>query len=302
MKNNFYLEKLGVKFNKGEYEYKQDQLNNSSTIALASILGVDYNTAFDYQLKTAYELKQVNCNDYIVLEHILVNNGFQKINLKGNISVREFMYNYKSGKYIITLSNKYIIAYIDGVWSGEASLSNEDINSILCDIKIISIFYVPNNDEDIITINNERNNMHCFITNYILGIDTCIHNIEYNDKFNNKRKDCSTRTLSKLLDINYYEILKMQLNKALDYGTIHANYLPIVEDILKEYNYYRLYIEENKITVGEFMYTNKHGKYAICSNGHIIAYIDGIWYDNESMLKYSDQFILSNIYRVYALK
>jgi len=38
-------------------------------------------------------------------------------------------------------------------------------------------------------------------------------------------------------------------------------------------------INKQKITIAEFMYNHKHGRFAIVGGGHMIAYIEGVWWD-----------------------
>lgn len=51
------------------------------------------------------------------------------------------------------------------------------------------------------------------------------------------RRDCTTRTIARLLNIPYQDVLKKQLELALEYEQVHANYYKITADILSEYGY-----------------------------------------------------------------
>lgn len=76
-----------------------------------------------------------------------------------------------------------------------------------------------------------------FICDY-LGIKLRLYKIDYKYIEGPKcRRDCTTRTIARLLNIPYQDVLKKQLELALEYEQIHANYYKITTDILSEYGY-----------------------------------------------------------------
>ena len=136
----------------------------------------------------------------------------------------------------------------------------------------------------------------------LLGIKIKRYNIKY-DKFNNvdNRMDCSTRTLSKILCLSYNDVLNMQLKYGLEFQMLHSNYICITKAILYNFNYKRVEIVKNT-SVAEFMYKHKTGKYVLITSKHMIAYIDGVWYDNDYCLKCPDKFLVETLKYVYTDK
>lgn len=131
-----------------------------------------------------------------------------------------------------------------------------------------------------------------FICN-ALGIKLCVREVEYTKVLKTERRlDCTTRTLSTILDISFKEALKKQLLLAVEYETPHGNYIEITEEILKSHGFNRIKIGVvDHISVAEFMCTHKTGKYVIIADGHMIAYIDGTWYDNKDNFNKVDLFL-----------
>jgi len=129
-----------------------------------------------------------------------------------------------------------------------------------------------------------------------LGIGLKIREIEYKDKDAIKRQDCTTRAMSTVLDIPFIEVLKKQLSLAIEFEQTHSGYIKISEKILKEYGFNRMKISLSEhISVGEFMYKRKTGKYVIVAGGHMIAYMDGVWYDNEGCFSKADTFLVQYV-------
>ena len=95
-------------------------------------------------------------------------------------------------------------------------------------------------------------------------------------KLPNKRMDCTTRTISRLLNIPYYDILKLQFKIAYEYGLLYPNYDDITKDILTSYVYKRVLMVTTHQSVAQFMYEHKEGRYAIAAGKHILAYINGM--------------------------
>lgn len=135
-----------------------------------------------------------------------------------------------------------------------------------------------------------------FICN-ALGIKLKEFKINYKYLKCANRQDCSTRTITRLINIPYQDVLRKQLELAVKYEQVHANYLKIAKEILFDYGYEmkRILLNERYISVGEFMATHKKGRYGIVAGNHMIAYINGIWYDNKSNLRRADNFLIEKI-------
>lgn len=140
-----------------------------------------------------------------------------------------------------------------------------------------------------------------FICDY-LGIKLRLYKIDYKYLEGPKcRRDCTTRTIARLLNIPYQDVLKKQLELALEYEQVHANYYKITMDILSEYGYEmkRIKSKDRYISVGEFMATHKKGRYAISANKHIVAYINGIWYDDKDNFRCADYFLVQRVDAIF---
>lgn len=140
-----------------------------------------------------------------------------------------------------------------------------------------------------------------FICDY-LGIKLRLYKIDYKYLEGPKcRRDCTTRTITRLLNIPYQDVLKKQLELALEYEQVHANYYKITIDILSEYGYEmkRIKSKDRYISVGEFMATHKKGRYAISANGHIVAYINGTWYDDKDNFRGPDYFLVQKVGAIF---
>ena len=111
------------------------------------------------------------------------------------------------------------------------------------------------------------------------------------------RQDCTTRTISKLLNLPYKEVLKNQFELGLKYEVGRINWDVITDDILMAAGYKKRVLLDQ--CVGQFMYEHKTGKYAIKAGGHICAYIDGTWYDSAYDLECPDAFLLEKVRAVY---
>ena len=164
-------------------------------------------------------------------------------------------------------------------------------------------------------IENERQKNLTFLIN-LLGIKTKIYNIKYEvykdnikhldkkiisvlENQNARKHDCTTRTICTLLDMDYYEVKRMQYELANKYDLFLPNNKIITECILKEYGYCKLDIGSREMHIAQFMYENKIGKYAICTGDHIFAYINGTWYDNKNNLNNPDSYLLAPVIYVY---
>ena len=73
-------------------------------------------------------------------------------------------------------------------------------------------------------------------------------------------------------------------------------------DILSEYGYEmkRIKSKDRYISVGEFMATHKKGRYAISANRHIVAYINGTWYDDkDNFSSIPDYFLVQKVRAIF---
>ena len=118
-------------------------------------------------------------------------------------------------------------------------------------------------------------------------------------KLPNKRMDCTTRTISRLLNIPYYDILKLQFKIAYEYGLLYPNYDDITKDILTSYGYKRVLMVATHQSIAQFMYEHKEGRYAIAGAKHILAYINGVWYDDNQNLIAPDLYIVQKVAYAY---
>ena len=132
-----------------------------------------------------------------------------------------------------------------------------------------------------------------------LGIKLRHNNFDYKTKLPKRRMDCSTRTISRLLNIPYDDVLKLQFKIAYNYGMLHPNYDDITRDILTSYGYKRISIAATHQSVAQFMYEHKEGRYAIAAAKHILAYINGTWYDDNQNLIAPDLYIVQKVAYVY---
>ena len=109
--------------------------------------------------------------------------------------------------------------------------------------------------------------------------------------------DCTIRSLSKVLNKPYKEIYH-ELARLGEEQCRMYNSTNLIKEFLKDYNY-KSSTFDYRISVGQFMYQNKKGKFIISTKNHMCAYIDGVWYDNEYCLKNPDLFVLDTIKIVF---
>ena len=116
-----------------------------------------------------------------------------------------------------------------------------------------------------------------------------------------KSNDCTIRSYCKLLHKSWLDVFdditELCKNTGLMYNCSKITELYLLDNGYIEYN-----IDEDIITVGEFMYKHKSGKYILMTKNHCVCYIDGIWYDNKANLKNPDGFLLDKILKVYREK
>lgn len=89
--------------------------------------------------------------------------------------------------------------------------------------------------------------------------------------YGNNIEDCVIRSLSVLTDRTWEEVYEELTNLSSDVGLLFSN-VAFVEDYLDDrYNRECHYAK----TIGEFAKEHPYGKYAITTNGHISAIING---------------------------
>ena len=135
-----------------------------------------------------------------------------------------------------------------------------------------------------------------------LGIKMETKNVIYTTHTSiRERCDCITRALSTILDIPYNDIFKLQLKLSYEHKLLPDNNL-ILKEILNKKNFHNMDIQPFEISVAEFMCSHKNGEYVIVANGHATVFINGIWYDNDTVFNMADKFILSKIKYVFTNK
>ena len=100
------------------------------------------------------------------------------------------------------------------------------------------------------------------------------------------RNDCSTRAMSKVLNLPYEKIFDRQCELAKIYYVCY-NHMLVLDNIMVEHGYiYKELPEECEQSLLAFMMTHLKGHYMLISEDHAVAYIDGTIYDNfDSKMK-----------------
>ena len=146
----------------------------------------------------------------------------------------------------------------------------------------------------------ERQKVHERFICDTLGIKTKVKEEKYAKELKVTRRDCTTRALSTVLNIPFKEVLQKQLLFAVEYEMPLAGYIEISEKILKHYGFNKMKINMiDHISVAEFMYKHKKGKFIIVAAGHMIAYMNGVWYDNEVNFHKIDMFLAQYVAFAY---
>lgn len=76
----------------------------------------------------------------------------------------------------------------------------------------------------------------------------------------------------------------------------HCEFQNVTNHILRGYDDIT---PKEYMSVGEFMYTHKTGRYYISAARHAIAYIDGVWYDNSNCFSHPDTYLTTRIICVF---
>ena len=133
-----------------------------------------------------------------------------------------------------------------------------------------------------------------------LGIKTKVKEEKYNKELKVARRDCTTRAISTVLNVPFKEVLQKQLLIAVEYEMPLAGYIEISEKILKMNGFNKMKINlTDHISVAEFMCKHKKGKFVIVAAGHMLAYIDGVWYDNKDNFHKIDLFLAQYVAFAY---
>lgn len=113
----FYMNLLGIKYKKatgcGDYTYSS---NLCSTVALSKATGVKFDDMYDMQVKYGKENHVLMNASRTVIDTILKEYGYQKytkVEVPSTMTVGEFMYNHKEGKYVI-LTGSHMEFYMNG--------------------------------------------------------------------------------------------------------------------------------------------------------------------------------------------
>ena len=97
------------------------------------------------------------------------------------------------------------------------------------------------------------------------------------DNIDYDHADCITRAIVRLTNESYDEIFDRQLKLAKIY-CLSSDHIDIAKEILKRYNYF--FNEVRNSTVLSFCITHMTGRYGICTDYHMFAFINGTIYDS----------------------
>jgi len=111
--------------------------------------------------------------------------------------------------------------------------------------------------------------------------------------------DCTTRAISKALNMPYYDAMDLQMEKCKKYGFLLPNHRFITEEILEENGFTRMKLPIFNISVAEFLCIYNTGIYVILTKNHAFIYEEGIYYDHKYNLKNADDIISDKIMFVY---
>lgn len=140
----------------------------------------------------------------------------------------------------------------------------------------------------------------------LLGVKTEYYNpnpCQEGNEDDEDRNDCIVRAICKVLNKSWRDVFEDMSKFGSSVGMlIDTN--PFIELYLARHGYINIseIISENDdiITVGEFMYRYKTGRYIVSSVPHAAAYIDGVWYDNYTMLSAPNHyFLVDEHYGIY---
>ena len=115
--------------------------------------------------------------------------------------------------------------------------------------------------------------------------------------------DCSVRALTRAFEKDYDTVYFDLIHKAIPYRYA-PNQVDIIADVIKDYGGKQL--KPRVEMVCTFCARHKTGRYIIITDGHIIAYIDGVLCDNyfilsegEDMRDVIDMYIVKYIQAVF---
>ena len=102
-------------------------------------------------------------------------------------------------------------------------------------------------------------------------------------------EDCVIRAICKVTDGDYIEIYNSILKTVTENYLLSMTYVCLM---IEEFEKRKCFAKRiKKMTLGEFMHKHKVGKYAISVRNHVIPYINGTWYDIDTVLKDADKFL-----------
>ena len=109
------------------------------------------------------------------------------------------------------------------------------------------------------------------------------------DKYNiTSIADCSIRTLCRILNLEYDEAYKIMMEETNELHLPSVGYVTLLARILELKGYVILSFKKYRISIAEFMHINKNGRYVLIYDDHAFAYINGTWYDSDSILNFAD--------------
>jgi hypothetical protein len=101
---------------------------------------------------------------------------------------------------------------------------------------------------------------------------------EHYNPSNQRKNDCSARSLAKVLDKDYWQVLKeLKTLKRLNRETRYYN-LTNIKRYMKKYPFNKLKVRKQRIS--KFIDTHPIGKYIITTTDHLTCVIDGVLYDS----------------------
>ena len=115
-------------------------------------------------------------------------------------------------------------------------------------------------------------------------------------------KDCTTRSICRLTNESYDTIYKMQVDIMNKKHLDGIGYNDTIIDIMEKYGYCGYMYTDEDESLAEFMHSYKKGRFGILVDEHMMPYINGIWYDADSVLEKADWYLPFKVDGVYLNK
>lgn len=92
--------------------------------------------------------------------------------------------------------------------------------------------------------------------------------------------DCAVRAISKVLGISWYEAFDLLAETARRMGDIQNSNV-VINEVLEEHGFHRETFPYCRgcYTVKDFAKNNPYGRYVLGTGSHVVAVIDGDFYD-----------------------